>query len=142
MRRFRLLAPALALLAAGCGAAHTTPALPAGAAQALHTQLSAVQNAAERGDRGAALGALTRFASLVSADARAGRLTGAEQRALQSGIDRTRARIDASIQAPRAPATTVRTPAPASGPPATPPGHRHDHGHGRGHGPHKHGGKQ
>ncbi len=133
-------------LLTGCGSAQS--GLSASRADALHSELAAVESHAAGGDRAGALTALSAVSATVSRDA--SQLTSSERTALRTGIARLRSRILATVAAPATTATTtsaVSTPTAPAGAPAPPaaPGPQgggpqghgppgHDHGHHHGHG--------
>jgi hypothetical protein len=126
--RALLTAAVVAAATAGCGSQSPTRLAPSAAAT-LKRQLSAVQANARSGNVAKALDALQAAAGTVAADARSGALTAGEQRALQTGIGRTRAALQklappassaTSTSAPQTVTTTTTAAAPATPAPAAP----------------------
>ncbi len=136
-------------LLTGCGSAQS--GLSASRADALRSELAAVESHAAGGDRAGALTALSAVSATVSRDA--SQLTSSERTALRTGIAHLRSRILATVAAPATTAITTSAPAAVStptappgapAPPAAPGPHGggpqghgppgHDHGHHHGHG--------
>ena len=127
--RTSLSAASLAVVVAvgvGCGSA-PRPELTSQAARQLHEQLATARAAARGSDSSSALAALSDFSRLVAREARAGRLSGAQDRALRTGITRARRRLELDAAA-ATPATSAPAPVPA---PLAPPGK--GHGNSKGH---------
>src|SRR5215218_4380492 len=104
-----------AVVLGGCGG---EPTLSAGAADELHAQVAAVRDAAQDGDRAAALEALDGLADQVRDLEAGGSLAEADANALRRGIGRARRRVRAEVAEPTATPTPTPTATPV--PTATP----------------------
>jgi hypothetical protein len=118
MRARAVIVVLAVVAAAGCGG---EPSLSASAAGELHARVAAVREAAEQGDREAALEALDGLADQVRDLETGGSLASADADALRRGIGQARRRVRAEVVEPTPTATA--TPAPTATPePAGKPG--------------------
>jgi hypothetical protein len=111
----RRLIVVLVVAVVGCGG---EPTLSADSADELHAQVAAVRDAAQEGDRDAALEALDGLADQVRDLEAGGSLAEADADALRRGIGRARRRVRAEVAepAPTATATATATPVPTATP--------------------------
>ena len=97
----------------GCGG---EPTLSSDSADALHAQVAAVREAADKGDREAALEALDGLADQVRDLEAGGSLAKADADALRRGIGRAKRRVRAEVAEPAPTATATATPVPTATP--------------------------
>ena len=110
MRARALIVVLAAVALGGCGGAE--PTLSQSTAEELHAEVAAVREAAEKGDRAAALEALDGMESEVRDLLAGGSLAQADADALRRGIGRARRRVRAEVAEPEpaAAATATATP--------------------------------
>ena len=112
MRNRAMIAALVAVALGGCGGEE--PTLTSGAADELHAQVSAVREAAGKGDRDAALEALDGLAARVRELESGGSLAEADADALRRGIGRAKRRVRQEVAAPAPTATATPTPTPTA----------------------------
>jgi hypothetical protein len=112
MRNRALMAALVALALSGCGGEE--PTLSTGSADELHAQVSAVRDAAGKGDRDAALEALDGLAARVRELESGASLAEADADALRRGIGRAKRRVRQEVAAPAPAATATPSPTPTA----------------------------
>ena len=106
-----LIGVLIAVVLGGCG---DEPTLSSGSADELHAQVSAVREAAGKGDRDAALEGLDGLAARARELESGGSLAEADADALRRGIGRAKRRVRQEVAAPAPAATATPSPTPTA----------------------------